>query len=133
MAADYRETRVIENGAAAIAGTKDSALVQCRGARSVNFIFTSTESAVYAAANAFQLIVETAFGEAQIINPTTPANHGLAIQNAASLNGAAANAGIVVQVRGVNGDPIAVRRLGCRVTAGAVALADIECLAVVIY
>lgn len=125
--------RVFENKTVILAATGDSSMVPVRGARAVAFLFISSASEVFAAASAFQVQVRTETNES-ILTPADPGKHGVEIANAADLNGAAANAGIIVLVKPSDSMPcFLVKEMGCRVTAGAANMTDVDCYAFVIY
>jgi len=128
------KTRVFENKAITLATTGDSLMVPCRGARAVHFLFISSASEVFAAASAFAVQIRTETNEA-VLTPATPSKHGVSVLNASDLNGAAANAGIIVSVTPSDSKlPVfAIKEMGCRVTAGAANMTDVDCYAFVVY
>lgn len=128
------KTRVFENKTLGIAATGDSTMVPCRGAKLVQFLFISSASEVFAAASAFQVQVRTETNES-VLTPATPSKHGISVVNATDLNGAAANAGIIVSVTPSDSKIpyLTVREIGVRVTAGGVAMTDVDCYAFVYF
>ncbi len=128
------KTKVLDNKTLGIAATGDSTMVPCRGAKLVQFLFISSASEVFAAASAFQVQVRTETNES-ILTPATPSKHGVSVVNATDLNAAAANAGILVSVVPSNAQIpyLTVREMGCRVTAGGVAMTDVDCYAFVYF
>ena len=132
--ADIRKIRVFENKAITLATTGDSLMVPARGAKAVHFLFTSSASEVFAAAAAFQVQLRTETNES-ILTPATPSKHGVQVLNATDLNGAAANAGMLISVVPSNAliPSIVVKEIGCRVTAGAANMTDVDCYAFVEY
>lgn len=125
-----KETKVLDNKTITNATTGDSNMVYCHGAKSVSFVFTSSAAEVFAAANAFQVLVRTRLGES-ILAPATPSKVGVRVVNATDLNGAAANAGIVITVTpsDAQNPNMAIWEIGCRVTSGAVSMTDVDCYA----
>ena len=127
------KTKVLDNKAITLATTGDADMVFVRGAKAVGFLFTSSASEVFAAAAAFQVQVRTETNES-ILTPADPGKHGVEIANAADLNGAAANAGIIVLVKPSDSMPVfLVKEMGVRVTAGAANMTDVDCHAFVYY
>lgn len=127
------KTRVFENKAITLATTGDSLMVPCRGARAVAFLFISSASEVFAAATAFQVQVRTETNES-VLTPADPGKHGVEVANASDLNAAAANAGVIVLVKPSDSMPcFLVKEMGCRVTAGAANMTDVDCYAFVVY
>lgn len=126
--------KVLDNKAITLNTTGDSDMTYCRGARAVYFMFLSSAAEVFNAASSFQILVRTELNES-ILAPATASKHGITVKNATDLDGAAANAGIVVTV--IPSDPaspfFAIHDIGCRVKAGAANMTDVDCYIFVAY
>lgn len=127
--------RVLSNKTITAAGTGDTDLFPSRGAKALYFIFSSSASQSFAAANAFQLLVVPAQGMAETgLSVATAANHELSVPGAATLNSKNANAGIVVGVFPANSGPaIGAYKIGARLTAGGSDMTDVDVDVVAVY
>lgn len=132
--ANIRKIQVLENGTASGAGTLDSTMVPCRGARAVHFLFISSASEAFASSNAFSVRIRTESNES-VLTPATPSKHGVSVVNATDLNSAAANAGILISVipSSAQAPYFIVKEMGCHVVAGGSPMTDVDCYAFVVY